>query len=586
MDILGTLRGDGLARAHRALMALEDPERLALVRERFSESPPSYRSHQSHNSTLSQSPNPPCIEQQQRDEVRFRLMNERRASLPYYQFQAQTQEERDRIIQADIDGTDRAPIGVLFDDLARERVKKQWVEQGIWNEKWNAIVHGWLGAMNDGRWKHEEPLVIDSESDSESKIADHSSVFPSLFNPQCPKPMLSGAESEAQKDTEPRSMFFSWTTSKPRPRPADVGAESDTQGKSISRGMFSSGPEYPPPQSSRPQENRNSNEKKQSIAERQATLEREREASRPFYQFIYQVSRERDQIQRATDRAAVTPTSTLPADINTKAYENAMRTWIRRKIWNRKWGILPGMTWKHEEPLELLTADLPPAQVNPPQPVNDGHDAGESPRPRIFSPVPPGKTDDRQTPGVASPPPRRGQSPLNSVDLTNRAAEPSLQSNTAPRRRGRPPILRGQIAQSRSEIPLGLDTQPPPVDRSTLGPVHPSRITKSSAKKRPTPQRKPNQPDELSAAGLSSAPGPDATQTPRRRSKRLQKHESSAADNPGERASKNPLDGVSQSRPTRASVSKPKTALSAKSQGVSKQKQTRTTRNRQPKKAK
>ncbi|KAG5927353.1 hypothetical protein E4U42_002330 [Claviceps africana] len=72
---------------------------------------------------------------------------------------------------------------------------------------------------------------------------------------------------------------------------------------------------------------------------------RAREASRPFYQFIYQVSKERERItgqQSALDMAA---------DINTTAYENVKKVWRGRHIWNPKWGLLPGMTWTHEHPL-------------------------------------------------------------------------------------------------------------------------------------------------------------------------------------------------------------------------------------------
>jgi hypothetical protein len=40
------------------------------------------------------------------------------------------------------------------------------------------------------------------------------------------------------------------------------------------------------------------------------------------------------------------------ADINSRAYQNVKNTWITRFIWNNNWGIMPGMSWKHEEPLD------------------------------------------------------------------------------------------------------------------------------------------------------------------------------------------------------------------------------------------
>ncbi|KAG6015421.1 hypothetical protein E4U43_005354 [Claviceps pusilla] len=71
-----------------------------------------------------------------------------------------------------------------------------------------------------------------------------------------------------------------------------------------------------------------------------------REASRPFYQFIYQVSKEREQII-----AKQSPID-IAADINTIAYMKVKKVWIKRCIWNSKWGLMPGMTWKHEHPLD------------------------------------------------------------------------------------------------------------------------------------------------------------------------------------------------------------------------------------------
>ena len=120
--------------------------------------------------------------------------------------------------------------------------------------------------------------------------------------------------------------------------------------------------------------------------------ERAREASRPFHQFIYQVSVERDRIlegeiespfQRffyqvsperdripegeeeakagagapealASSTAAVTP---IAPDINSRAYEAVKGRWVEQCLWSSKWGVLPGMTWKHEHPVEELLRD-------------------------------------------------------------------------------------------------------------------------------------------------------------------------------------------------------------------------------------
>ena len=87
------------------------------------------------------------------------------------------------------------------------------------------------------------------------------------------------------------------------------------------------------------------------------------------------------------------------ADINTRAYENVKNTWTKRGIWNKRWGILPGMSWKHEEPLEEEAADGPvPVPANPL--VNGSHEAGEAPAIRIFGSPPPVESNHRQASGA------------------------------------------------------------------------------------------------------------------------------------------------------------------------------------------
>ncbi len=34
------------------------------------------------------------------------------------------------------------------------------------------------------------------------------------------------------------------------------------------------------------------------------------------------------------------------------AYERVKSIWTRRGIWWERWGVLPGMSWKHELPFE------------------------------------------------------------------------------------------------------------------------------------------------------------------------------------------------------------------------------------------
>ena len=39
------------------------------------------------------------------------------------------------------------------------------------------------------------------------------------------------------------------------------------------------------------------------------------------------------------------------------AYTVVKDTWIEKGLWHRKWGVLPGMSWKHELPFEQYLRD-------------------------------------------------------------------------------------------------------------------------------------------------------------------------------------------------------------------------------------
>jgi hypothetical protein len=302
------IRGSGLARAQRALAGLEEhPKRLDRERRRFSDSPPPYKSDISGTTIRSQSPNPPTEEQRLRQQRRMQLAGERKASEPDKQFRAQVEEERRRIWNAEL-RTDWMEITsdlYTFQEEARETVKKRWVKQGIWNNKWNYYTIG--------RWKYEEPLELESESETDT-------------------------EAECLRST------FSFLSKEPQPKPR------------------------------RPK----SDEEKRRITERRVVREREREASRPYHQFVYQVSKERKRIQGESANGE----GADAADINTRAYEIVKNTWTKRGIWKTRWGVLPGMSWKYKQPFEEMVREEmgdDPVPANPL--VNGSHDA---PAIRIF----------------------------------------------------------------------------------------------------------------------------------------------------------------------------------------------------------
>ncbi|KAK4655837.1 hypothetical protein QC762_0054240 [Podospora pseudocomata] len=154
------IRGNSVSVVKAALAALvDDPEQLDRTRKRFMASPPS-DALQSHDSTRSESPDAPNEEQQRRDKRQLQLL-ERTASLPDKQLSDQVFEEEKRIIETVEHQKLHAPVSTSHYKLTKEAVRKRWVKQGIWNNKWND--------MAQGRWKHEEPLDLSIEPEARAE---------------------------------------------------------------------------------------------------------------------------------------------------------------------------------------------------------------------------------------------------------------------------------------------------------------------------------------------------------------------------------------------------------------------------------
>jgi hypothetical protein len=89
------------------------------------------------------------------------LISEYYASIPFNQFGEQKRQEYNRLFNPP------PGSGLVGDDhlleLADETVKYRWIEQGIWDDKWEGRPWSCTWA-----WKHEEPLEPESESESET----------------------------------------------------------------------------------------------------------------------------------------------------------------------------------------------------------------------------------------------------------------------------------------------------------------------------------------------------------------------------------------------------------------------------------
>ncbi|KAI1266136.1 hypothetical protein F5Y18DRAFT_426028 [Xylariaceae sp. FL1019] len=196
-------------------------------------------------------------------------------STPRKQFKDLVLEEMSRMWEADPrtrelpDSIKRTHIhlgmeGPAF-DIAAQKIKEQWLEQGIWKTSWN-VIDGGPHALEV--WKHEQTLGFHDENANEDEDDD---------------------DNEGLTDPETLSQQY-------------------------------------------------------DARKTEEELAHDREASRPVHQFIYQISQER---QRLSEKHGDYCWRQFP-DLNTKAYDIVKKSWISREIWDDKWGVLPGMFWKHE----------------------------------------------------------------------------------------------------------------------------------------------------------------------------------------------------------------------------------------------
>lgn len=252
--------GVSLTQVFESLQRLQDdPDCLAYERQMYNHSPPAYQS--------AATTQPPSLSQHPKylsqAEIEMQRRSERLKAIPYNQFDYQWRREHDRILEQIRRRWERRKptlpyrMGVDLVENAKENVKNRWIEQGIWNDEWNAQGPG-------AHWKHEkipEPL------------------------PEPGPPIM--------------SLFGPIIDSRPR-------------------------------------------QSKEEYEEVLLAHQRDTAVSRPYHQFVYQISKEREWIEDELNHGDF--------DIDAKAYQDVKSSWIKQGIWDPRWGDMPGMTWIHEEP--------------------------------------------------------------------------------------------------------------------------------------------------------------------------------------------------------------------------------------------
>lgn len=260
------------------------------------------------------------------------------------------------------------------------------------------------------------------------------------------------------------------------------------------------------------------------------------------------------------------------------------KAWSDSGIWNNKWGIIPGISWKHEQPLEEMLgedmSDDPVPQANAAEDVNDGTE--EAPSRSLFGP---GLSAESNLVASLNSSQQEPSPPLTSNPLNGDSHGPA---RSHPRWNLFAPPLSSEA--NRSQVSSSLNAsllEPRPAtdpagllngDANYSSTVHLSKVSKACAKRAPGRGRQPNASRLLSEAQQSlpgqdfSAPHLEAAAVPVRRSSRLQEAKRKAgADSSG--AAPDSHDSGSQSRPRRISAGAPKSASSAKPRGASKRRQ-------------
>jgi hypothetical protein len=172
--------------------------------------------------------------------------------------------------------------------------------------------------------------------------------------------------------------------------------------------------------------------------EERRRMEREREASRPFPQFQYQVAKVYERLVAKHQRNGLATQE--PFDLGTKAYHEVKELWTKWGVWNPAWGVLPGRTWKHEHPFEdMLQIELPEA-LDLPRPATMYPPFREQQEPLELESISP-RPIEPWSPGIAGP---TTQSRVNTEpaplslfggDQPNRLFGPKLQKAQSGRRR-------------------------------------------------------------------------------------------------------------------------------------------------------
>ncbi|KAG8410991.1 hypothetical protein J3459_016749 [Metarhizium acridum] len=211
---------------------------------------------------------------------------------------------------------------------SENNVRSRWVEQGIWGDEWGPA------------WPEDShPMTMKWEQEGDGP-------FFGSYNSTTSESWPGARWGHEKPDPEPESESESESESEPRSEPG--------QERRPVFGIFGSGVGQPKRPKPHPLIRLIQTEQGPRPYIPNPTV-RNPEASRPYNQFLYQISKECEWIKDEIDHKA----PGTGVDLDAMAYQSVKDIWIEDGIWNSKWGELPGMTWIHEEPEEEEEVEAP-----------------------------------------------------------------------------------------------------------------------------------------------------------------------------------------------------------------------------------
>ena len=308
---------DGFSQLDSALARIaKEPRYLENDRARFDRTPSPIASPKPESGTTTE-PDSPVSDtgtQQTGDEEKIsEFINTHYVSCPEKQFQDLVNDEKVYLRMSDYRtawvGEEEMRMASMYDieydEKAKETIKQQWIEQGIWRYEWSPRSS--KGYSVGAPWEHEIPEWEILVAENHRWVSGHERRKRTLEKIR-----------RDQEASRPLQMFL-YQVNQERMRIL-------TRRKAAARNIAETTKVHV--------EN----------AEREAWKDPENT------DLIEELAAAREEAEAAEVEAGAVEAETEAEhiDLNSVAYELVKKSWIRRNIWMEEWTLLPGQKWRHE----------------------------------------------------------------------------------------------------------------------------------------------------------------------------------------------------------------------------------------------